>query len=188
MYDVLLIGSECTVGDHKGTVMVLKSGQHYDSIVDRAYCNNCIPTTIDDVPSQSINTYSSLNKALHKNQGIKLGCLNVRGLLGKIDEIKLILTECKFEIMGVCETFMDCNISDKEISVQGYSFVKKNRTRHGGGVLLYVKHDIDYNELAGLTGEDVESVWIKVRHSNETLALGVMYRPPASKNNYFNTT
>ena len=128
MYDVLLIGSECTVGDHKGTVMVLKSGQHYDSIVDRAYCNNLIPTTIDDVPSQSINTYSSLNRALHKNQGIKIGCLNVRGLLGKIDEIKLILTECKFDIMGVCETFMDCNISDKEISVQGYSFVKKNRT------------------------------------------------------------
>ena len=186
MYDVLLIESECTVGDHKGTVMVLKSGQHYDSIVDRAYCNNFIPTTIDDVPSQSINTYSSLNKALHKNQGMKIGCLNVRGLLGKIDEIKLILTECKFDIMGVCETFMDCNISDKEISVQGYSFVKKNRTRHGGGVLLYVKHDIDYNELTGLTGGDVESVWIKVRHRNESLALGVMYRPPASKNNYFN--
>ena len=60
MYDVLLIESECTVGDHKGTVMVLKSGQHYDSIVDRACCNNCIPTAIDDVPSQNINTYSSL--------------------------------------------------------------------------------------------------------------------------------
>ena len=34
--------------------------------------------------------------------------------------------------------------------------MKKNRTRHGGGVLLYVKHDIDYNELPGLTGGDVE--------------------------------
>ena len=32
----------------------------------------------------------------------------------------------------------------------------------------------------------MESVWIKVRHRNESLALGVMYRPPASKNNYFN--
>ena len=62
-----------------------------------------------------------------------------------------------------------------EISVQGYSFVKKNITRHGGGVLLYV-----YNELTRLTGGDVESVWIKVRHRNESLALGVMYRPPAT--------
>ena len=55
---------------------------------------------------------------------------------GKINEIKLILTECKFDIMGVCETCMDCNISEKEIRVQGYSFVKKNRNRHGGGVLV----------------------------------------------------
>ena len=30
--------------------------------------------------------------------------------------------------------------------------MKKNRTRHGGSVLSYVKHDIDYNELTGLTG------------------------------------
>ena len=38
-------------------------------------------------------------------------------------------------------------MSDKEISVHGYSFVKKDITRHGEGVLLYVKHEIDYSEL-----------------------------------------
>ena len=70
--------------------------------------------------------------------------LNIRGLLSKIDELKTILDECNFDIMGVCETFIDSNVAGNEISIDGYSIVKKDRNRHGGGVLLYVKDGIDY--------------------------------------------
>ena len=80
-----------------------------------------------------------LSKELAQTQGLKIGCLNIRGLLSKIDELKMILDECKFDIMGVRETFIDSNVADYEISIDGYSIVKKNRNRHGGGVLLYVK-------------------------------------------------
>ena len=67
-----------------------------------------------------------------------------------------------------------------------YPIVKKNRNRHGGGVLLYVKDGIDYSEITELVSEQVESVWIKLMYKKETLMLGVVYRPPSSKNDYFN--
>ena len=50
----------------------------------------------------------------------------------------MILDECNFDIMGVCETFIDINVADNEISIDGCSILKKNRNRLGG-VLLYVK-------------------------------------------------
>ena len=60
----------------------------------------------------------------------------------------MILNECKFDIMGVCETVFDSNVADNEISIDGYTIVnKKNRNRHGGGVLLYGKDGIDYSEI-----------------------------------------
>ena len=59
----------------------------------------------------------------------------------------MILDECNFDIMGVCETFIDSNVADNEISIDGYSIVKKDRNRHGGGVLLYVRDGIDYSEI-----------------------------------------
>ena len=91
-----------------------------------------------------------LSKELEQNIGLKIGCLHIRGLLSKLDEFKLILDECNFDLMGVCETFIDSNVADNEISIAGYSIVKTDRNRHGGGVLLYVRHGIDYSEITGL--------------------------------------
>ena len=34
----------------------------------------------------------------------------------------MILDECNFDIMGVCETFIDINVADNEISIDGCSF------------------------------------------------------------------
>ena len=98
----------------------------------------------------------------------------------------MILDECNFDIMGVCETCIDSNVADNEIVIDGYSIVKKNRNRHGGGVLLYVKDGNGYSEITELASEQVESVWIKLMYKKETLMLGVVYRPPSSNNDYFN--
>ena len=103
-----------------------------------------------------------LSKELAQTLGLK-----IRGLLSKIVELKLILDECNFDIMGVCETFIDSNVADNEISIDGYSIVKKNRNRHGGGVLLYVQDGIDYSEITELASEQVESVWIKLMYKRD---------------------
>ena len=39
----------------------------------------------------------------------------------------------------VVETWLDDTISDSEIFIQGYSTCRLDRTRHGGGVLMYIK-------------------------------------------------
>ena len=109
-----------------------------------------------------------LSKELAQTQGLKIGCLHIRGLLSKIDDMKMILDECNVDILGVCETFIDSNVADNEIGIDEYSIVKKNRNRHGGGVLLYVKDGIDYSEITELSSEQVESVWIKLMYKKET--------------------
>ena len=75
---------------------------------------------------------------------------DVRGLLGKIDEIRDLLRLTKFDLMCLCETFIDCNVAGDEISIQYYSVVLRNRNRHGGGVRIYVKKGIEYNNITNL--------------------------------------
>ena len=91
-------------------------------------------------------------ETVDRNRGFRIGCLNISGLLNKIDEMKVILQACKFDVMGVCETFIDDNIADHEITIEGYNVVKKNRTRHGGGVLLYIKDSVRYTVITKLAG------------------------------------
>ena len=52
------------------------------------------------------------------------------------------VTECNFDIMRICETFIDDYVADNEICMEGYTSVKKNRNRHDGEVILYIKEGI----------------------------------------------
>ena len=138
----------------------------------------------DVSPQHSIRTFSRLRNLLTRHSGLKIGCLNIRGLLNKIDEMRTIVTECNFDVMGICETFLDDTIADNEICIEGYTIVKKNRNRHGGGVILYIKEGIQYTEITNLAGSEVEGVWANIQCDKQHLALGVMYRPPSSNNAY----
>ena len=49
-----------------------------------------------------------------------------------MDEIRTIVTECNVDIMGlsrICETFLDDNVADNEMCMDGYTVVKKNRNK-----------------------------------------------------------
>ena len=40
------------------------------------------------------------------------------------------------DLIGVVESFLNEDVSDNEISIQGYSIVRLDRNRHSGGVLI----------------------------------------------------
>ena len=77
------------------------------------------------------------------------------------------------------------NVGKDEIDIDGYSIEMCNRNRHGGGVLMYVKDGIKYTNITNTTSSSVESTWINIKHTGESLAVGVMYRPPSANAEYF---
>ena len=82
--------------------------------------------------------------------------------------------------MGICETFLDDNVADNEICIEGYTTVKKNRNRHGGGVILYIKEGIQYNEIPNLACSEVESVLAtsSVTNNSSHSVLCTGHHPP----------
>ena len=110
----------------------------------------------DVSPQHCMRTFSGLRNLLTRHSGFKIGCLNIGGLLNKMDEMRTIVNECNFDIMGICEKFLDDNVADNEVCTDGYTVVKKNRNRHGGEVLLYIKEGIhttiQYTQYTNLAG------------------------------------
>ena len=43
--------------------------------------------------------------------------------------------------------FLDDNVADNEICIEEYTTVKKNRNRHGGGVILYPTLKREYSKM-----------------------------------------
>ena len=64
---------------------------------------------------------------------------NVRSLLPKIDDLRIICSVYLPDVICVVETWLDPNIDDSEIIIQGYCVHRVDRNRHGGGILVFIK-------------------------------------------------
>ena len=176
-------------GLHNGVHNDLHDDSHIDlHNVLRNDLNNDLPCSnaiITNIPNNSPNDVLQLAELTNK-PGLKIGCLNIRGLLNKIDEIRIMLKNCQFDLMCLCETFLDNNVADYEFKIERYAVALRNRDKRGGGVLMYIKDSINYSEITNLTGSSVESIWINIKNDKKSLAIGMMYRPPSSNVAYFN--
>ena len=74
--------------------------------------------------------------------GLKVGHLNVDRLPYRFAKVKQLLHETRLDILAITETKLDSNTSDTEVNVEGYMTARKDRNKHGGGVLIYYHDNI----------------------------------------------
>ena len=105
--------------------------------------------------------------------------INVNGLVKHIDKIKLLLIEKNIHILAINETKLDETIEDNIISIDKYKLHRKDRNRHGGGVAIYIKEDINYTIRDDLPNHNLELICIRIQpfHS-EPFDIISWYRPP----------
>lgn len=72
------------------------------------------------------------------NKNLKVGYINVNGIINKLNEVYVFLNEVKWDILGIIEIYLIVFILDNLLRIFGYDFVRKDRfSFKGGGVLIY---------------------------------------------------
>ena len=90
-----------------------------------------------------------------------------------------MLQHSSASILAVCETWLDENVSNDEIGVRGYTILRKDRDRHGGGVLLYIKDSLAFNMRNDLDADGSEAIWAEILlPRTRGIVVGCIYRPP----------
>ena len=130
--------------------------------------------------------HPELVNTLKSSKCLNCGHINVDGLYHKIDEVRLLLDEAKIHILAVSETHLNKEVSDNEIEIENYSFIRKDRDqktgKKWGGVLIYFEsriniHKINYDFELGTT----EAILIEADLRSQKLLLACIYRPPNDK-------
>lgn len=71
---------------------------------------------------------------------------NCRSIRNKVNELQSVMHERKADVVVLTETWLDANIPDSTIYVEGYKSVRMDRNQRGGGILIYIRefyqHDI----------------------------------------------
>ena len=88
-------------------------------------------------------------------------------------------------MLALTETWLTEDITDAEITIHGYTLFRCDRTgRAGGGVVLYVREDLNASLLhkSSDPGGRYEGLWCNVKLSPRGCDIvGVVYRPPGAE-------
>ena len=101
---------------------------------------------------------------------------NACSLIPKFDELCLLVETHQSEIVCIVETCLDHNIPDNEIHLPGFQFYRLDHNRHGGGVLMYAKHNFIVKVLPSQLQNNVpHNLEFLPRHK---VGITVFYKPP----------
>ena len=111
-----------------------------------------------------------------KARGLSVLHLNVRSLLGKMDQLRLLCERNGANIITLSETWLNKDIDDSEIELPGYSIIRRDRSeRTGGGVIIYIRDGLVFSERNDLHNNN-EAIWIQVNRTRcKPLIIGCIY-------------
>ena len=94
-------------------------------------------------PSPTPNSVSQSFWKPFENKGLHLLHLNTNSIIPKLHELKTIVGNTA--IIDITESKVDNSISDSKVEIPGYSILRCDRSRNGGGVACYVRQDLCFN-------------------------------------------
>ena len=116
-----------------------------------------------------------------------IASLNINGLRGHHDEIKLLLNDQGIHILALNETKLDASMPKELTEIPGYQQKRLDRTCNGGGVALYVRDSIKMTPRDDVPSEGLELLCVEISPPKSKPFLVVAwYRPPSDLVDSFN--
>ena len=121
------------------------------------------PVTVDDNATARTTSTASFDIFLPS-----LLLSNTNRLINKLDELSILCNSVRPAIVAITETWLTDDIVDNYIALSidncSYTVYRRDRTeRQGGGVLFYVRSDIQSHLLSYIDMGPHEALWIALR-------------------------
>ena len=115
---------------------------------------------------------------LLRKRGFHFLHINVNSLLSTIDQLRDVVGHTKPAILGITESKHGSSVSDQEVNISGYSILRSDRNRYGGGAACYVRANLCFNRRH-VFSSSIENVFFDLLTPKlKPLSIGIFYRPP----------
>ena len=74
------------------------------------------------------------------------------------------------DILGINETKLDSSVPQHLISLEGYSWVSRDRNRFGEGVGFYIRNSINFQVRSDLNKDDMSFLLLKLTKTKLNLS------------------
>ena len=105
---------------------------------------------------------------------------NARSLLPKLDELKCKVVTESPDVICIVETWLSSEILDNEIAISDYQIFRRDRDRHGGGVMIYVHSCLAVDLHVCVPNIEFISISVSVSKVAPKFCIALYYRPPSA--------
>ena len=136
---------------------------------DPWFCSCCKDSLVEHVWDSS--------SATSTKSDISCIYLNARSIVPKRFDLSAYVLTGDFDVVAVTEIFLDDSIHDSHIVPPGYVVFRKDRNRHGGGVLLLIRESLNTSLQPDLD-DQCELLWVNIPIKSSAILFGVFYHCP----------
>ena len=132
-------------------------------------------------------TKTSLKTETKRWSLTKVYLCNPRSLNNKFDEFEITIKDLDLDVVGISESWFSEEKPIDHFEIDNFELITKSRTKkRGGGVAIYAREDLRVQRADIVVPDDLEVVWVKIRHQRLPRAISVLfyaivYFPPNSK-------
>ena len=138
---------------------------------DNSLISLTLPESVENEISAASSSLSNASSFLPAKPGFKMACLNINSLVKHVDELRVLLSEFSVDILSINETKLDESIKSSELHIPGYEFIRRDRSRNGGGVGFYIKSSNSYLMRSDLNVVNLENLIVEIRKRNSNWAI-----------------
>ena len=81
-------------------------------------------------------------------------------------------------MIGFSKSKLDDPVLSSEIHIDNYNTLPCDRSRHGGGVVWYIRNDLSY-DVKSFFPPKIENIFFKILPITKPIVVGIIYRPPS---------
>ncbi len=99
----------------------------------------------------------------------------------RLQDLEVLKTSENIDIICINESKLSSAISDADVRLSGFHDpVRRDRTRHGGGVMVYIRDTLEFRRRTDLECNDLEIIFIEAFVTkSRSIVLGTCYRSPS---------
>ena len=113
-----------------------------------------------------------------------LGHVNGNSLRNKFESISDVI-QGTFDIFLLSETKIVERFPDKQFCLNNFRIFRKDRNRHGGGIIFYVNKNLPYKSLTIEIDNLTETIFLEVNVQSSKWLFVVCYKQPSQKEYFF---
>ena len=115
--------------------------------------------------------------------------LNARSILPKLDELHVLFLVNNYKTICIVESWLSNDIENSELFILGFIIFRRDRNRHGGGIIVFVRNSLPSTILPfephTLLHTPLEFLPLCIEFCKRKFCISIFYRPSSSDVIYF---